>query len=170
MGPLEEDTVEFDKQEVQEIFNSLFLDGRSGREMEIDNAIETEEGEEKAIEGAIQETNVQEISRFNNYIDAIYKRMKRLKMRPTVNWNIGLVSQNPSKRAIRERKRKRRRVKRKTMKTKIRRNQQQSKKERKRKRKQKRKRQKRSVMLLKLQRNKLKRIRQKLELKRKRQR
>merc|ERR1711978_487730 len=29
----------------------------------------------KAIEGAIQETNSQEISRFNNYIDAIYKRM-----------------------------------------------------------------------------------------------
>merc|ERR1712212_1000533 len=27
------------------------------------------------IEGAIQETNSQEISRFNNYIDAIYKRM-----------------------------------------------------------------------------------------------
>jgi len=73
--PLEEDTVEFDKQEVQEIFNSLFLDGRTGRELDIDNAIETEEGEEKAIEGAIQETNVQEISRFNNYIDAIYKRM-----------------------------------------------------------------------------------------------
>merc|ERR1712234_54956 len=47
----------------------------AGRELDIDNTIETEEGEEKAIEGAIQETNVQEISRFNNYIDAIYKRM-----------------------------------------------------------------------------------------------
>merc|ERR1712179_887879 len=43
---------------------------------EIDNTIEDEdEGENKAIEGAIQETNSQEISRFNNYIDAIYKRM-----------------------------------------------------------------------------------------------
>merc|ERR1719209_2889332 len=45
--------------------------------MEIDNTIEDEEeeSESKAIEGAIQETNTQEISRFNNYIDAIYKRM-----------------------------------------------------------------------------------------------
>merc|ERR1712066_294703 len=45
--------------------------------MEIDNTIEDEEeeSESKAIEGAIQETNSQEISRFNNYIDAIYKRM-----------------------------------------------------------------------------------------------
>merc|ERR1712054_737254 len=117
-------------------------DGRAGRELDIGNTIETEEGEEKAIEGAIQETNVQEISRFNNYIDAIYKRMnaalraklmdpmvlnleakdkqekqekdkkeksdmKRVKMMLTVNWNVGLVSRNPSKRAIRRRKRKR---------------------------------------------------------------
>merc|ERR1712189_11417 len=48
-------------------------------DMEMDKIIDDEEimeeGENKAIEGAIQETNVQEISRFNNYIDAIYKRM-----------------------------------------------------------------------------------------------
>merc|ERR1711874_354455 len=75
--PLEEEIE--DQDEVREIFTRLFIDGREGRdlEMEIDNTIEDEEeeSESKAIEGAIQETNTQEISRFNNYIDAIYKRM-----------------------------------------------------------------------------------------------
>jgi hypothetical protein len=75
--PLEEEME--DQDEVREIFNRLFIDGRKGRdlEMEIDNTIEDEEeeSESKAIEGAIKETNTQEISRFNNYIDAIYKRM-----------------------------------------------------------------------------------------------
>merc|ERR1712083_90404 len=75
--PLEEEIE--DQDEVREIFTRLFIDGRTGRdlEMEIDNTIEDEEeeSESKAIEGAIQETNTQEISRFNNYIDAIYKRM-----------------------------------------------------------------------------------------------
>merc|ERR1712002_1009508 len=75
--PLEEEIE--DQDEVREIFTRLFVDGRTGRdlEMEIDNTIEDEEeeSESKAIEGAIQETNTQEISRFNNYIDAIYKRM-----------------------------------------------------------------------------------------------
>merc|ERR1711971_514574 len=76
--PLEEEVEVADQDEVREIFTRLFVEGREGRdlEMEIDNEIEDEEeGESKAIEGAIQETNTQEISRFNNYIDAIYKRM-----------------------------------------------------------------------------------------------
>merc|ERR1740128_138949 len=76
--PLEEEVEVEDHDEVREIFTRLFVEGREGRdlEMEIDNEIEDEEeGESKAIEGAIQETNIQEISRFNNYIDAIYKRM-----------------------------------------------------------------------------------------------
>merc|ERR1712147_452909 len=76
--PLEEEVEVEDQDEVREIFTRLFVEGREGRdlEMEIDNEIEDEEeGESKAIEGAIQETNIQEISRFNNYIDAIYKRM-----------------------------------------------------------------------------------------------
>merc|ERR1711971_884625 len=76
--PLEEEVEVADQDEVREIFTRLFVEGREGRdlEMEIDNEIEdVEEGESKAIEGAIQETNTQEISRFNNYIDAIYKRM-----------------------------------------------------------------------------------------------
>jgi len=76
--PLEEEVEVENQDEVREIFTRLFVEGREGRdlEMEMDNEIEDEEeGESKAIEGAIQETNVQEISRFNNYIDAIYKRM-----------------------------------------------------------------------------------------------
>jgi len=75
--PLEEEIE--DQDEIRELFTRLFIDeARQGRdlEVEIDNTIEDEdEGENKAIEGAIQETNSQEISRFNNYIDAIYKRM-----------------------------------------------------------------------------------------------
>merc|ERR1712241_548896 len=75
--PLEEEIE--DQDEIRELFTRLFIEGtREGRdlEVEIDNTIEDEdEGENKAIEGAIQETNSQEISRFNNYIDAIYKRM-----------------------------------------------------------------------------------------------
>merc|ERR1712112_532510 len=68
-----------DQDEIRELFTRLFIEEvREGRdlEVEIDNTIEDEEeGENKAIEGALQETNSQEISRFNNYIDAIYKRM-----------------------------------------------------------------------------------------------
>merc|ERR1712165_619108 len=75
--PVEEEIE--DQDEIRELFTRLFIEGtREGRdlEVEIDNTIEDEdEGENKAIEGAIQETNSQEISRFNNYIDAIYKRM-----------------------------------------------------------------------------------------------
>merc|ERR1712115_415528 len=75
--PLEEEIE--DQDEIRELFTRLFIEeARQGRdlEVEIDNAIEDEEeGENKAIEGALQETNSQEISRFNNYIDAIYKRM-----------------------------------------------------------------------------------------------
>merc|ERR1711970_1252193 len=75
--PLEEEIE--DQDEIRELFTRLFIEeAREGRvlEVEIDNTIEDEdEGENKAIEGAIQETNSQEISRFNNYIDAIYKRM-----------------------------------------------------------------------------------------------
>merc|ERR1712045_58979 len=75
--PVEEEIE--DQEEIRELFTRLFVEEmREGRdlEMEIDNAIEDEdEGENKAIEGALQETNSQEISRFNNYIDAIYKRM-----------------------------------------------------------------------------------------------
>merc|ERR1712112_528026 len=75
--PLEEEIE--DQDEIRELFTRLFIDEvRQGRdlEVEIDNTIEDEEeGENKAIEGALQETNSQEISRFNNYIDAIYKRM-----------------------------------------------------------------------------------------------
>merc|ERR1719317_1613666 len=75
--PLEEEIE--DQDEIRELFTRLFIEeARQGRdlEVEIDNTIEDEEeGENKAIEGALQETNSQEISRFNNYIDAIYKRM-----------------------------------------------------------------------------------------------
>ena len=80
-APLEDEANEAGQAEVREIFDRLFLESREARDldMEMDNEImdeeEMEEGENKAIEGAIQETNVQEISRFNNYIDAIYKRM-----------------------------------------------------------------------------------------------
>merc|ERR1712128_47268 len=76
--PLEEETEVNNQDEMRDIFTRLFVESREGRDldMEIDNTIEDgEEGENKAIDGAIQETNTQEISRFNNYIDAIYKRM-----------------------------------------------------------------------------------------------
>merc|ERR1712106_516162 len=77
--PLEEEETEVNNQdEMRDIFTRLFVESREGRDldMEIDNTIEDgEDGENKAIDGAIQETNTQEISRFNNYIDAIYKRM-----------------------------------------------------------------------------------------------
>merc|ERR1712128_145277 len=76
--PLEEETELNNQDEMRDIFTRLFVESREGRDldMEIDNTIEDgEDGENKAIDGAIQETNTQEISRFNNYIDAIYKRM-----------------------------------------------------------------------------------------------
>merc|ERR1711935_1105228 len=76
--PLEEETEVNNQDEMRDIFTRLFVESREGRDldMEIDNTIEDgEDGENKAIDGAIQETNTQEISRFNNYIDAIYKRM-----------------------------------------------------------------------------------------------
>jgi len=76
--PLEEETEVDNQDEMRDIFTRLFVESREGRDldMEIDNTIEDgEDGENKAIDGAIQETNTQEISRFNNYIDAIYKRM-----------------------------------------------------------------------------------------------
>merc|ERR1712086_600559 len=71
--PLEEETEVNNQDEMRDIFTGLFVESREGRDldMEIDNTIEDgEDGENKAIDGAIQET-----SRFNNYIDAIYKRM-----------------------------------------------------------------------------------------------
>merc|ERR1719452_125891 len=77
--PVEEaiESAEIDSEDLQELFTRLFVPTREGRnlEVEMDNEIEEEEGESKAIEGAIQETNTQEISRFNNYMDAIYRRM-----------------------------------------------------------------------------------------------
>merc|ERR1712106_1020583 len=76
--PLEEETEVNNQDEMRDIFTRLFVESREGRDldMEVDNTIEDgEDSENKAIDGAIQETNTQEISRFNNYIDAIYKRM-----------------------------------------------------------------------------------------------
>merc|ERR1712106_560770 len=76
--PLEEETEVNNQDEMRDIFTRLFVESREGGDldMEIDNTIEDgEDGENKAIDGAIQETNTQEISRSNNYIDAIYKRM-----------------------------------------------------------------------------------------------
>merc|ERR1719452_94657 len=77
--PVEEaiESADIDSEDLQELFTRLFVPTREGRnlEVEMDNEIEEEEGESKAIEGAIQETNTQEISRFNNYMDAIYRRM-----------------------------------------------------------------------------------------------
>merc|ERR1712106_396440 len=76
--PLEEESEVNNQDEMRDMGTRLFVESREGRDldMEIDNTIEDgEEGENKAIDGAIQETNTQEISRFNNYIDAIYKRM-----------------------------------------------------------------------------------------------
>lgn len=77
--PVEEEfeTINQDSDELAELFTRLFVPTREARnlELEMDNEIEEEEGEDKAIEGAMQETNTQEISRFNNYMDAIYRRM-----------------------------------------------------------------------------------------------
>merc|ERR1712106_929689 len=76
--PVEEEELDMIEQEdMTELFTRLFVSAREGRdlEMEINNEIEEDDGENKAIDGAIQETNSQEISRFNNYIDAIYRRM-----------------------------------------------------------------------------------------------
>jgi len=76
--PVEEELDVADQEDIKELFTRLFVPlVREGREldMETDSIIEEEDGESKAIEGAIQETNSQEISRFNNYIDAIYRRM-----------------------------------------------------------------------------------------------
>jgi len=76
--PVEEELDVADQEDMKELFTRLFVPlEREGRELdtETDSTIEEEDGESKAIEGAIQETNSQEISRFNNYIDAIYRRM-----------------------------------------------------------------------------------------------
>merc|ERR1712112_456594 len=115
--PLEEEIE--DQDEIRELFTRLFIEeARQGRdlEVEIDNTIEDEEeGENKAIEGALQETNSQEISRFNNYIDAIYKRMNaalRAKLMDPMVLNLqGKDKKEGNKKKVKDSK-KRKRVKR----------------------------------------------------------
>merc|ERR1711892_541883 len=76
MQPLEFDVEK--NEDVGEFLVDLFVaDARNGRdlEVELDNAIEEDEVKEKDAGGATAEVKLEEVARFNNYMDAVFRRM-----------------------------------------------------------------------------------------------
>merc|ERR1712106_1278275 len=76
MQPLEFDVEK--NEDVGEFLVDLFVeDARNGRdlEVELDNNIEEDEVKEKDAGGAKAEVKLEEVARFNNYMDAVFRRM-----------------------------------------------------------------------------------------------
>merc|ERR1712106_957593 len=76
MQPLEFDVEK--NEDVGEFLVDLFVtDARNGRdlEVELDNNIEEDEVKEKDAGGATAEVKLEEVARFNNYMDAVFRRM-----------------------------------------------------------------------------------------------
>merc|ERR1711997_573165 len=86
--PLDQETgPAMDAKDMEQLLTSLFIPhSRNGREidLELENIVEEEEEEDvlaakdtaaAAVSEEMEESDLQEIDRFNNYIDAIYKRM-----------------------------------------------------------------------------------------------
>merc|ERR1712123_354728 len=76
MQPLEFDVEK--NEDVGEFLVDLFVaDARNGRdlEVELDNNIEEDEIKEKDAGGATAEVKLEEVARFNNYMDAVFRRM-----------------------------------------------------------------------------------------------
>merc|ERR1711910_190567 len=79
LQPLDQAVME-EQEQMKELLTSMFIDNhREGRDMDdeeeeqtnlVDNEADTEEGVE-----VVSSKNPQEIARFNNYMDAIYRRM-----------------------------------------------------------------------------------------------
>merc|ERR1712106_34415 len=73
--------LEFDvekNEDIGEFLVDLFVAGaRNGRdlEVELDNNIEEDEVKEKDAGGATAEVKLEEVARFNNYMDAVFRRM-----------------------------------------------------------------------------------------------
>merc|ERR1712088_570857 len=81
LQPLDQAVLE-EHEQMRELLTRMFVDNhREGRDLEEDmeeeeqtNLVDEESDNEEAVE-AVSSTDPQEIARFNNYMDAIYRRM-----------------------------------------------------------------------------------------------
>merc|ERR1711973_367904 len=81
LQPLDQAVLE-EHEQMRELLTRMFVDNhREGRDLDVDvdeeeqgNLVDVESDNEQAVE-AVSSTDPQEIARFNNYMDAIYRRM-----------------------------------------------------------------------------------------------
>merc|ERR1712088_691673 len=78
LQPLDQAVLE-EHEQMKELLTRMFVDNhREGRDLEEDeeqtNLVDEESDNEEAVE-AVSSNDPQEIARFNNYMDAIYRRM-----------------------------------------------------------------------------------------------
>merc|ERR1712117_810458 len=76
LQPLDQAVLE-EHEQMKELLTRMFVDNhREGRDLEEEqtNLVDEESDNEEAVE-AVSSTDPQEIARFNNYMDAIYRRM-----------------------------------------------------------------------------------------------
>merc|ERR1712083_942922 len=80
LQPVEQADLE-EQEQMRELFLSVFIDNhRSARDLEVEdttNLVEEDEDEDEAETAVevVSSSDPQEIARFNNYMDAIYRRM-----------------------------------------------------------------------------------------------
>eukprot|EP00090_Calanus_glacialis_P027575 TRINITY_DN435_c0_g1_i1.p1 TRINITY_DN435_c0_g1~~TRINITY_DN435_c0_g1_i1.p1 ORF type:complete len:452 (+),score=171.19 TRINITY_DN435_c0_g1_i1:149-1357(+) len=102
MHPVEEEIIDTKVEDVGEFLIDLFVEGgRTGRnlEEELDNTIEADEIYEKGDAGETAEVNLEEVARFNNYMDAVFRRMNaalRAKLMDPMELNLNQKSRKDS--------------------------------------------------------------------------